>query len=39
MNRWHSWGATAPLWGSGLILIALGAALVIAARGQVRRGH
>lgn len=37
-NRWYSWGATAPLWGTGAILIVLGVALILAARGQVRHG-
>lgn len=35
-GRWKSWGATAPLWVTGLILIVLGVALVAAARRQVR---
>lgn len=37
-NRWYSWGATAPLWGTGVILIALGVALIVMARRQVRHG-
>lgn len=35
-NRWNSWGATAPLWGTGLVLIVMGLALCVAARRQVR---
>jgi hypothetical protein len=37
-RRWHSWGATSPLWGSGLVLIMLGFALVATAVRTVRRG-
>lgn len=36
MSRWNSWGATAPLWGTGLVLIVLGLVLVVFARKQVR---
>lgn len=39
MSRWHSWGATAPLWGTGIILMILGFMLVVAARRSVRRGR
>lgn len=35
-NRWYSWSATAPLWVTGIILIALGLCLIVAARKQVR---
>jgi len=38
MNRWHSWGATSPLWGTGLLLAAVGVALIVIGIGQVRRG-
>lgn len=38
MSRWHSWRATAPLWVTGLICLAVGAALIEAARRSVRRG-
>lgn len=38
MNRWHSWGATAPLWVPGLVLVVIGLALVATARRIVRRG-
>lgn len=37
-RRWHSWGATAPLWGTGLLLAILGFALMFAAVRQVHRG-
>lgn len=38
MGRWNSVGATSPLWGTGVILMLLGAGLVFAARRQVARG-
>jgi len=38
-GRWNSWGATAPLWGTGLVLVLLGLALIASARQQVRRGR
>lgn len=38
MSRWNSWGATSPLWVPGLLLTALGVALVVIAVKQVRRG-
>lgn len=38
MSRWHSWGAAAPLWVPGLVLIGIGFGLVVAARRSVRRG-
>lgn len=37
-NRWNSWGATAPLWVTGLVLIAIGLALLGAAGRTVARG-
>ncbi len=36
-GRWNSWGATAPLWGPGLIFVVGGLALIYAARKQVSR--
>jgi hypothetical protein len=36
MSRWNSWGATAPLWGTGIILVLVGVALIYAAAKQVR---
>lgn len=37
-GRWNSWGATAPLWGSGILLVVIGLVLIAVALGQVRRG-
>lgn len=37
--RWNSWGATSPLWGCGLVLIAVGLVLIGTAYRQVRHGH
>ncbi len=38
-GRWNSWGATAPLWGPGVILAVVGLVLIAAAVKQVgRRG-
>lgn len=39
MNRWHSWGATAPLWVPGVVLVVIGVCLIAAARRSVRRGR
>lgn len=39
MSRWNSWGATAPLWGTGLVLVLVGLALIVAARREVHRGR
>ena len=38
MNRWNSMGATAPLWGTGLVLVLVGAVLILVARKEMRRG-
>jgi hypothetical protein len=38
MSRWNSWGATAPLWGTGVVLVVIGLVLIVAARREVRRG-
>lgn len=38
LRSWHSWGQASPLWVPGLILIAVGVALVWAARQSVKRG-
>lgn len=38
MGRWNSLGATSPLWGTGIVLVALGVVLILAARREVRRG-
>lgn len=35
-NRWRSWKSAAPLWGTGVILIVLGVALVAAGRKAAR---
>jgi len=37
-GRWNSWGATAPLWGAGLVLVLVGLVLIAAARREMRRG-
>lgn len=37
IDRWYSWGATSPLWGTGLALIGVGVALVAAAYREVHR--
>jgi len=39
MSRWNSWGATSPLWGTGLILVVIGLGLVYAGTRAVRRGR
>ena len=39
VSRWNSWGATAPLWGTGLVLGLIGLVLIAVALGQVRRDH
>lgn len=35
-RRWNTWGQTSPLWGTGLILIAIGVFLVFYGVKQVR---
>ncbi len=35
-NRWHTWGAASPIWGSGLILLVLGMVLLHAGLKAVR---
>jgi hypothetical protein len=37
MSRWDSWSSSAPLWGTGIALVVLGVALILAGR-KVTRG-